>query len=264
MDRSIEERTSLSIAYATWRALFLRESVNRLLAGRAAWLWILLEPVIHIVFILFIFTVVRMRTIGGIDAMAWLMVGMLAFFVFRRTATQGMNAIDANRALFTYRQVRPVDTVIVRAMLEGFLMSIVAFLLFAGAAVLGKIMFPADPLLVIASMFGLWLLALGFGLMASVANTLVSELGKLLSLSMMPLYFLSGVIFPLSTVPQPYRSWLMLNPVAHGLESARVGFAPYYHAVAETDLGYLFGWALLLLFLGLALHVRYSSRMVAL
>lgn len=254
-------RTSTVITLSVWKALFLREALSRLFAGRAAWFWLLAEPVFHVAYLMFIFTVIRVRTVGGIDTAVWIMVGLLAFFMFRRTGTQVMDAVGANLALFAYRQVKPVDTVLVRGALEGFLMTIIASVLLAGAALFGHSVVPADPLTVLEAFFGLWLVGMGFGLVTSVAGELVPELGRVIKLVMMPLYLISGVIFPISAVPQPYRDWLLLNPVAHGLEAVRLGFAPYYHAVPELSIAYLYGFALVSLFLGLALHRRFALRL---
>jgi capsular polysaccharide transport system permease protein len=90
----------------------------------------------------------------------------------------------------------------------------------------------------------------------------VPELGRLIDFVMTPLYLISGVILPLSSVPQPYRDWLMLNPVAHGLEAVRLGFSPYYHAVPGLSISYLYGFSLVSIFLGLALHRRFAIRLV--
>lgn len=254
-------RTSAHIALSVWKALILREALYRLFGSRAAWLWLLLEPVVHIVFLMFLFSVVRLRVVGGIETPLWLMVGLLAFFMFKRTGLQAMNAVGANQALFAYRQVKPVDTVLTRAALEGFLMLLVAVILFAGAGLFGIGIVPADPLAVLEAFLGLWLFGLGFGLMASVASVLVQEIGRLIALLLIPLYFLSGVIFPIARIPLPYREWLMLNPIAHGLEGARLGFAPYYQAVPELNIAYLYGCALFTLFFGLALHNRFALRL---
>ncbi len=62
-----EQRSPLAITLSVWRAIFLREALDRLFDMRAAWLWLLMEPVLHISFVTFIWTVVRLRTIGGID-----------------------------------------------------------------------------------------------------------------------------------------------------------------------------------------------------
>lgn len=255
-------RTSLDITLSVWKALVLREAVSRISAGRAAWLWLLLEPLIHVVFLLFIFAVIRMRSVGGIDSTLWLMIGMLAFLMFRRTGTQSQNAISSNQGLFTYQQVKPIDTVLVRAVLEGYLAVLVTIVLFGGAAMFGIIMPPQDPLLVLEAFFGLWLVGLGFGLMASVIGELIPEFGKIIEFVMTPLYFASGVMVPVAAVPQPYRDWLLLNPLVHGLDAARLGFAPYYHAVDGLSIAYLYGFALVTIFLGLALHARFATRLV--
>ncbi|MDX8385997.1 MAG: ABC transporter permease, partial [Gallionella sp.] len=189
-------RSSTSITLSVWKALFLREAVSRLSAGRAAWLWLLLEPMVHIVFLLFIFAVIRMRAVGGIDVTLWLMIGLLAFLMFRHTATQAQNAVNSNKALFTYRQVKPVDTVLVRASLEGLLALLVAIILVGSATLFGVSALPQDPLSVLEAFLGLWLLGAGFGMVASVACVLIPELGKVIGFVMTPLYFASGVLFP--------------------------------------------------------------------
>jgi capsular polysaccharide transport system permease protein len=255
-------RTPLSITLSVWKALFLREALSRLFSGRATWFWLLAEPVFHVAYLMVIFAVIRVNAVGGIDTALWIMVGLLAFFMFNRTGTQVMNGISANQALFAYRQVKPIDTVLVRGVLEGFLMTIIAAVLLAGSALLGHSVIPADPLAVFVAFLGLWLVGVGFGLMTSVATELVPELGRTIKLMTMPLYMISGVIFPIAMVPQPYRDWLLLNPVAHGLEAARLGFVPNYHAVPELSVAYLWGFAVVGVFLGLALHRRFALRLV--
>jgi capsular polysaccharide transport system permease protein len=255
-------RSSTVITLSVWKALFLREALTRISSGRAAWFWLLAEPIFNVAYLLVIFTVVRVTTVGGIDTTVWLIIGMLAFFMFRRTAMQVMNGIAANQSLFTYRQVKPIDTLLVRGILEAFLMTIITVILLAGAALFGHSVLPADPLAVLEAFLGLWLIGVGFGLTASVAIQLVPEVGQVIGLIMMPLYMLSGVIFPISAVPQPYRDWLLLNPVAHGLEAARLGFAPYYHAVPELSVAYIYEFVLVSIFLGLALQRRFALKLV--
>lgn len=256
-------RSSLAITLSVWKALFLREALTRLFSSRAAWFWLLVEPVIHMSYLIFIYTAIRVRTVGGIDTVTWLIGGLLAFFMFRRTGTQVMNALNANQSLFAYRQVKPVDTLLVRGGLEALLMLVNLVILLAGAGLFGHSVLPADPLAVIQAFLGLWLLGMGFGLTTSVIVELVPELGKIIKLVMMPLYILSGVMVPISAVPQPYREWLLLNPVVHGVDAVRLGFAPYYHAITELDVAYIYQFALVSILLGLALHRRFESRLVA-
>lgn len=255
-------RSAWQITTSVWQALFLREALSRIVSGRAAWFWLLAEPVLHVGYMVLLFTVFRVTKIGGVDVAVWIMVGMLAFFSFRRTGTQVGKAIGANRSLFTYRQVKPVDTALVRGGLEGFLMVLVTLLLLVGMGLLGHEILPADPLAVMEAFGALWLLGLGFGLTASVLGSLMPEIDRLLNFIMMPLYLISGVMYPLASVPLPHRDWLMLNPVAHGIEAVRLGFAPHYHAAPELSLPYLYTSALVIVFLGLALQRRFALRLM--
>jgi capsular polysaccharide transport system permease protein len=260
---SNQNRPALAITRGVWKALFLREALSRLFTGRALWFWLIAEPVFHASYLIFIFTVMRVHSVGGVETGIWILVGLLAFFTFRRTAAQSKNGVGANHALFAYRQVKPVDPVLVRGVLEICTMAVVSTTLLSGMALLGHDALPADPLAVAAAFLGLWLLGMGFGLITSVVSEMLPELDRLINLAMTPMYFLSGVMFPPSSIPLPYREWLLLNPVVHGIEAVRLGFAPHYHAVSELSLSYLFSFSLILVFFGLALHKRFEWKMVA-
>jgi capsular polysaccharide transport system permease protein len=98
-------RSSTQITLATWKALFLREAVTRLAAGRAAWAWLLFEPIAYLMFLMTLFGFVYHRQIGGVDGAMFVVTGLLGFYFARNTFLRSMEAIHANGALFTYRQV---------------------------------------------------------------------------------------------------------------------------------------------------------------
>lgn len=255
-------RSSFSITISVWRAIFLREALDRLFRERGAWFWLLIEPVTHIGFLALIWGVVRKTSMGGMDVVVWLMVGMLAFFLFRRTAIQVMYAVDCNRPLFAYRQVKPFDTAIVRGGLEAFIMTLVSAIVIIIVNLLGRDAIPGDPLLVLGAVLGLWLFGMGYGLIASVLMELVPELEHILKILMMPLYLISGTIWPLASIPSPYREYLLLNPLAHGIEAVRLGYVSHYYAVPGLSLSYLYGCSAVSIFLGLLLYRRYVVRLV--
>ena len=256
-------RSHWNVQKSVASALFLREAITRLSASRIAWVWILLEPLAHVIFLMTMFGFVFHRMVHGVEGGVFIMTGLLGFIMARNTATRSAGAVSANAALFAYRQVLPVDTVLVRAALEGFLMLISTLVLLAGAALAGFNVAPHDPLTALAAFSGLWLCGLGLGLMLSVAAELLPEVNKLVNIAFIPLYFISGVMVPAMAIPQPYRQWALFNPFLHGLEMLRAGFFVQFHPAPEAGLSYLYGFALVAIFLGLALHVRYAGRMVA-
>jgi capsular polysaccharide transport system permease protein len=255
-------RPPLTVTFAVWKALFLREAVFRVSQDRISWVWLVVEPLSHVLIMVWIFAVFRQRVIGGADSAVWIMVGILCFFVPRNVMTRGMDAIDSSEALYTFRQVKPVDTVLVRAALEGMLESLIFLAIFTGAGLFGVPVWPADPLMALAALASRWLFGLGLGLTFSVLGNLVAEFGRLVRLLIQPVYIMSGVIFPLALVPAKLRDVLMLNPIVHGIETARLAFMPGYQTVPGIDLWYLVQCAVPLVFIGFVLHMRYRADLV--
>jgi capsular polysaccharide transport system permease protein len=256
-------RSPLQISIGVWHALLMREALRRLFPSRAAWAWLVVEPLFHAAYLTLIYTVIKVRSVGGIDTVVWLLSGLMGFFLFSRTAAQVGQALTANRPLFTYRQVKPFDTLFVRALLEGAVMVVIMASIFSGASLFGHVFAPDAPLMVFLAFAGAWLIGFGWGLIVAIVNDLVPELGNLLDLLSRPLYLISGVIFPLALLPQAMREWLMLNPLAHVLENIRLGFAPHYHAVPEATTTYPYIAALVLIFIGLSLVRRFEWKVLA-
>jgi capsular polysaccharide transport system permease protein len=255
-------RSPASITWAVWKALFLREAVARLSATRTAWLWLLLDPVVQVIFLNVLFGFVLQRLIGNIDMGLFITTGVLGFGLTRNTAMRIKDAITANDTLLTYRQVLAVDTVLVRAGLEALLFIMSALFLFTGLGLIGYQVFPHDFLQVMLAFVALWLAGVGLGLILSVSSQLIPESGKVGGVLLGPLYFVSGIMYPPSAIPPAYQSWFLLNPFVHGIETIRTGFFPQYHTIPGVSLGYLLAFVMVTICLGLALHVRYATRVV--
>ena len=252
------------VSYHVWQALFLREAVARISADRIAWLWLLAEPIAHVALLVWIRTLIgRVRLVPGADFVPWLVVGITLFIMFRNQMNRGMEAINANRGLFAYRQVHPVDTVLVRCFLEAMLSSIVMLLLIVGFNLVGYTLVPVEPL------HGLyiWVLVLVFGtgiaLIFSVVATTLPEAARFVRMLMFPLYFLSGIMIPVQYFPHDLQQYLIYNPVLHAVELFRLGFFENYRPVNGLSVLYLNYWVWGSLFFGLLLQVRFKIRLMA-
>ena len=244
-----------------WQALFLREALDRFFGSRAGWAWLIIEPSIHIAFMSWVWGMFQRNSMGGVDITVWIILGLQAFFLFRRTAIQTLHARDCNRAFFAFRQVRPFDVAFSRASVELFSMFIISIIILCTFGLIGHDIIPKDPLAALIAFIGLWLFGIGYGLITSIGMRLVQDLGHIFQILMMPLYMISGVIIPVSNIPHPYQDWLLWNPLVHGLELVRLGFFPNYHTV-DVSFFYLYTWVLCSLALGMALYRGLETRMV--
>ena len=259
----LKARTPWQVTRAVWHAMFMRELVARTMADRMAWFWMLAEPIAIVSLMLFIRTVVfgRTRVLMNAEFVPWLIVGLMGFILFRATMMQSLAAVSMNSSLFAYRQVKPVDTVLVRCYLEFALRSFI-FILFILGGVLLELGLLADlPIEALFSWISLWMLGLGLGLVFSVLANLVNEIGIIVRVMSVPLLLLSFVIKPIYWVPHNLLPYVLMNPIVHGLETLRMSFFKDYVSVPGIDLLYLWYWALSSILLGLILHKYFEPKL---
>lgn len=255
------KRNSLTIQWAAIRALFLRELQTRFGHYRLGYLWAILEPGLHIGFLLAVVTLGLGRQMSGMSYGVFLLCGILPWFMFTRSASRALGAIEGNRGLFNYRPVLPIDAVIARTALEGVLYfgTFVLFTLFF-AWIDSTVRFNHVPL-VICTWLVLWLLSLGFSLLMMVFGYFFSELAKVMGIVFMVLYFSSGIMFSLHLVPEKYQHYLLWNPVVHAFEFIRFGVYDGY-PIGHVDYEYLLIATLTVLFFGLFFYRAYEKRMM--
>lgn len=261
----LKARSSWQVTWSVWQAMFIREFVARTMADRMAWFWMLIEPILFVMIMVVIRVVIlgRMRMVINAEFIPWLIVGLLGFFLFRENMTRSVSAISISRALFAFRQVKPIDTVFVRCFLEGMLKTVILFIFILGATLLDIWLVPDLPLEAMFAWVSLWCLGLGIGLCVSVLAALVKEIGIIVRFMTLPLLILSGVILPVTMLPHYLQPYILLNPIVHGLESLRLAFFQNYWTLPEISLLYLWYWTFASLLLGLMLHKRFEMRLKA-
>jgi capsular polysaccharide transport system permease protein len=261
---SLGVRSPWQVTWSVWHALFMREVLARTTGDRMGWFWMLGEPIAFIVIMVSIRNFLgRTRDIAGAEFIVWLIIGLTGFFLVRDAIQRGMTAIASNQALFAYRQIKPVDALLVRSANELALQTVVLLILLGFALLADVDALPDDPLGVFGLWCSLWLLGLGCALIVSVVARLVPDIQHLVKMMMLPLLLMSGVILPLQGLPHSLLEYLLYNPILHGLELLRLYYFDGYRAVQGVSLDYLWRWILVTLALGLALHARFELRLKA-
>ncbi|MCP5279535.1 MAG: ABC transporter permease [Thiobacillus sp.] len=252
MNSTLTPRSSWQIQKAVVFALFLRELKTRFGAYKQGYVWLLLEPILHVVLLSLAITYIRGRTMYAIDFPVFIVTGIVPFLTFKNIALKVMESVESNKGLFTFRQIKPSDTFYTRALMEGFLGLLVYAILLLGMAWAGLDTPMRDPLTIILVFFVLALGGLGLGMIFSVVVYYLPESKTILRMIFMPLYLLSGIIFPVHMIPVEYQGYLLWNPVLHAIELNRMAFFEQYHGLQEVSFVYACLAALVCLFFGLA------------
>jgi capsular polysaccharide transport system permease protein len=197
-----------------------------------------------------------------IEPAVYLVSAMLPFFIFRNIWFRMMAATDANAGLFAYRQVKPADAMVARAIMETTMYAMIwaAFMLIF--AWLDYRALPYRPLeyLGMVALFIMW--GVGLGLMSAVGVKKFPVLDTFLQLTSFPLYITSGVLIPITQWPATVIPILLWNPLLHMVEMTREAFFPTYHPLMGVNLVYPLTWGFILLFLGVALFFVNRQRLM--
>lgn len=253
--------TSFVIFRRVVYALLLRELKTRFGEYRLGILWVFIDPLIQIVFFITILGYVYKRVMPNVDYTVYVASGILTWSMFKSVLTRGMVSIDANRALFTFRQVKPLDAFVSRVFLEFLIYSIVYVgLMFILTYLEYKFVF-LKPLEFIICYICAFLIGSGLSLIVISMSLSYKDISKVINIVLWGAYFISGVIFPIKLIPAEYRYWLSWNPMLHVMELMRETLFPAFTG-SVGNLPYLYMSTIIILFLGLASYFITKNKIL--
>tara|TARA_R110000868_G_scaffold180804_1_gene421490 strand:+ start:376 stop:1197 length:822 start_codon:yes stop_codon:yes gene_type:complete len=240
-------------------ALVLRETRTRFGKHQLGYAWALLEPALMILTFLAMFAIAKRKTTAGMDTFAFLATGIVPYLLFAKTTVQVSQAINGNKGLLFYPQVKPMDVVFARVALE-FCTYVAVFMLLMGANVLlRQDLAISDPLLIVQGFALASLLGMSLGLVFMGLGQLSNATDRARGPLMRPFFWVSGLFFTAESLPAQYREMVLHNPVLHVTELVRSGWFPSY-TDEYTNISYGLLWVLGLSFVGLTLEVLTRRR----
>jgi capsular polysaccharide transport system permease protein len=246
--------TQLNVVHA----ILLRETKTRFGVDRLGYLWAIIEPALWIGMFAAFYSSYGHLAAPGINIVAFITAGIVPFSLFRDTAGRCMSGISANVGLLFYPQVRPLDLVIARAILEFVTHVIVMGLFMGGIALWDGASSIESWLETLAGMSLAAGLGASFGLLCCALSVYSTNVERLLPSLLRPLIWFSAVFHPVDAVPKGYRDILLWNPLVHAIEMIRDGWFPGYNA-RHIDAWYPLLCILVMSFLGLTFE-RTSRR----
>ena len=248
--------------WAIWRdvifALFVRE-IRTGFNDRLGLAWAIFQPLSFIFLLSYLRGMIAGSESHTVPTFEFMMYGMLLIQLFLDTLMNASNSIKKNKALFAFRQVQPISSVIATGSFY-FLVKLAVFILLILIMYLLDIDFRIDdPLFLLFNAVSVWLIAISLGLLFAIGLCYVPEISKMQSVLMRPLFFISGVFFSMQDIPKEYWGYLDWNPILHAIELSRHAAYSTYSVDAVSEF-YLFSVTLVLLFFSLATyHVSWKQ-----
>jgi len=255
-------RSSFQVLRDVTFGLLIRELKTRFGSYRLGYAWALLDPLLMISAFSLIFGMRNSGGFVGVPAPLFITASYLPFIFFRNVVTKLQSAVKANLGLFCYRQVTPFSTFIARFILEAIIGMIVGFILVLGLIWFGFKAIPVDPLQVLIGYTILLIFSFSLGVIFCVIVSLFQEASKFLGLIMMPLMFISCVMYPLINIPSQYQHWFLWNPLVHAIELIRSGWFSGYSS-PNVSWTYLSSVTLILLTFAMSCYRLSHRRLIA-
>jgi lipopolysaccharide transport system permease protein len=182
--------------------------------------WALLQPLMMMVVFTAVFSVLAKMPSDGTPYALFAFSGLLPWTFFSTSVTSGTNSLVAHTQLITKvyfpREILPITYVI--AGLFDFAIGFVVLL-----ALMSWYSFPlaavAWNLLPIIGLLAAWILSVS--LVLAAVQVRFRDIGVALPVLVQILMFASPVIYPLSLVPEAWRDWYLMNPMAGIVSSFR-------------------------------------------
>lgn len=232
-------------------AFILRETRTRFGRTRLGYLWALFEPVAYILTMVGIFSALGRGAPIDVDITLFFFSGIVPWLMFSKMLTGLSSAIDANQQLLTYPQVKTLDIMIARMILEFSTLFAVAVIYLLATNLLGTFQGVEHITATITGLLLVSLLGAALGMIGGAAKLYVPAYSQFQGVLSRILFFTSGIFFVADGLPGGLQEWLWYNPVLHLVEWVRSSFF-YGFESRFYDLRYPFGCILFLLFIGLS------------
>lgn len=235
----------------------MREIATRYGRNPGGYLWAFLEPMAFIAIMSVIMGAFSHIPPLGDSYVLFYATGYLGFSLFKTMEGYLTSSISANRSLMSYPIVAPIDAVMSRLILQGATSAVVSGIVLFGAMQTSRHAPTLNWEIIIETVILAWLLALGVSLANMVGFFFFPIYEKIYQIVSRPLFLLSGVFYVPSSMPHPFRDYLLMNPITHVVMMFREGFYGD-HASIGLDKAYLVSVACISLAIGMIVFTKFD------
>lgn len=222
-------------------------------------IWFIVQPILTTAIFMLVFGNIAGISTDGLPQPLFYLSGIVIWNYFAEVFNATSKTFIENANIFgkVYfpRLILPLAKVVsglIKFLIQFvFFMALFAYFYLKGTAIQPNIYILLTPVLILI-MAGL---GLGFGIIFTSLTTKYRDLVFLIQFGVQLLMYATPIIYPVSTVPEKYRIWIMINPVSSIVESFRFAFLGTGD-FSWMHLGYSFGFMVCLLLAGILIFNR--------
>ena len=249
---------SLIIQKRVIGALLMREIITRYGRNNIGFLWLFVEPLLMTLIMVLMWKFFKVNNISTLNIVAFTITGYPMMMMWRNASNRAIGSISANMSLLYHRNVRVLDTIFARMLLEIAGATIAQIAIMSVLIAVRWIEMPADIFYMLLAWLLMAMFAIGLGLIICSVAFHFEPFGKVwgtISFVMMPL---SGVFFFVHNLPQQLQHYVLMLPMVHGTEMFRAGHFGN-SVITYGNPWFILLCNLVLLLLGLAMVTKFSK-----
>ena len=226
MSYSVQSQSSLTGALRVKGrvvgALLMREMVSRYGRENLAFAWLVLEPMILTTGVMILWSLFHHDS-HGLVLIEFVLSGYMPLTLWRHVSSQAVLCLRQNASLLYHRQVRVLDIVVARCLLEVAGTTLALIVVYGTLRVAGII----EPFADLGELLAGWLfmawLAFAVALVLAAATESFPFVEKLVAPFQYLILPISGMFFMVSWLPGNAQKWALYVPLVNCFELFRAG-----------------------------------------
>ena len=222
-------------------------------------LWTILSPLLMMALFTIIFSTIFGRNIENFPV--YFLCGWCLFQFFNASISSSMNALKGNKSILQ-RTPAPKYIFVLGGILSEFLNYLIMLILLVIIMFITHATFHFPIIFCsIIPVILLFIMIVGLGLMLSIACVYYTDIKHLWKVISMMFMYASAIFYPMSIIPEPFRGYMMLNPLYWVIDQFRCfvyqGIVP--NAINLVNLLLL---SLIILIFGIIVFKKYEDKVV--
>lgn len=219
-------------------------------------LWSFLNPLIEMALLTAIFSAVFAKSIENFPV--YFLTGRIVINFFNSGTKIAMNSIKANRSIFNKIFV-PRYVFALGGVCSEFLNFLMSIIVLIAIMILTQAPFYPMALLSVIPIGVLFMLITGIGLMLAIICTKFSDIAYLYKIFTSLLVYACAIFYPITSVPQPMRGYMELNPV-YGIIAQFRSFVMQGQMPSTQLMLTTFSFSLIIFIIGVLIFRKYQNR----